>query len=73
MHEAGRGRQRHELPLGVEDRRAGVGALLDVGAVGGAHHHDARLFGSHREAAADDLAGDGVVGCAHAGTLATAP
>ena len=61
VHEAGGRRQRDELALGVEDRRAGVGAFLDEGAVRGPHHHDARLFGRDEQGAADDLGGDLVV------------
>ena len=61
VHEAGRGRQRDQLRVGVEDRRARVGAFLDERAVRGAHHDDARLLGGHEQRAADHLRGDDVV------------
>ena len=61
VHEAGRGRQRHQLRVGVEDRRARVGAFLDERAVRGAHDDDARLLGGDEQRAADHLRGDDVV------------
>ena len=73
VHQAGGGRQRDQLAAGVDQRGTGVGALLDVRAVAGAHHDDARLLGRDGEPVADDLAGDGVVDGGHGGTLPSAP
>ena len=72
VHEARRGGLRDELARCVENRRARVGTLLDEGAVRGPHDDDARLLGRHQQAAADDLACDGVVdgrGVRHASDL----
>ena len=65
VHQTGRGRQRNEPCFGVEQRRAGVGTLLDERAVAGAHDDDARLFGRHDEGIPHDLGGDRVVGAGH--------
>ena len=46
--------------LGVEQRGRAVAALLDVGGVGAADQHRARLLGDARQRAGEDREGDGI-------------